>query len=125
MTEALAETPALLWSDEFDTGSQPRSDTWSFDLGGGGWGNGELQVYTDAPSNIMVHDGILKIVAQKDGTNPPTFTSARIKTEGKLSFKYGTLSARIQSPDVAAGLWPAFWILGSNVQEVGWPKAGT
>ncbi|CAB9496065.1 Glycosyl hydrolases family 16 [Seminavis robusta] len=120
-----AEERALLWSEEFNIGSQPRSETWSYDVGNGGWGNGELQTYTDSPANVRVENGFLKIIAQKDEyTNPPTFTSARIKTEGKMSFKYGTMEARVKSPDVDAGLWPAFWTLGANVDQVGWPKAG-
>jgi len=118
----------LLWSDEFDTASnRPDSSIWSFDVGQGvnGWGNGELQTYTDASSNTIVENGLLKIIARKDeSSSPPSFTSARIKTEDKLSFKYGTLEARIQWPDLDAGLWPALWTMGSNIKTVGWPAAG-
>jgi len=101
-------------------------EKWSFDLGGGGWGNFELQEYTLKRDNVFVEDGYLRISAKKNNTVPtaPTFTSARIKTEGKMSFKYGSLEARIKPPDVNAGLWPALWTLGSEHYQVGWPRAG-
>ena len=125
----LAATGDILWRDEFDddaaTANRPNSEYWSYDTGGGGWGNGELQVYTEASSNVVVENGLLKIIARKDeSSSPTTFTSGRIKTEDKISFKYGTLEARVKSPDMDAGLWPAFWTLGANFREVGWPKAG-
>ena len=119
--QAQAQEPQLLWSDEFEQTSLDAS-VWSYDVGNGdnGWGNGELQVY--AESNVAVEDGLLKIVATKEDDD--LFTSGRIKTMDKLSFKYGTLEARMQTPDVNAGLWPAFWTLGANFESVGWPAAG-
>ncbi|NIB42955.1 family 16 glycosylhydrolase [Pseudomaricurvus alkylphenolicus] len=116
----------LLWSDEFDSGSAPNSAVWSYDLGAGGWGNSELQTYTNDAANVRVEGGNLIISAQeqilKGGRRQ--FTSARVKTENKLTFKYGTIEARIKTPNVADGLWPAFWTLGNNFGEVGWPDCG-
>ena len=111
----------LIWSDEFDSGSAPDSAVWSYDLGASGWGNNELQEYTSAPQNVRIEDGNLVIAVQKDENG---FTSARIRTEDKLTFKYGTIEARIKVPDLADGLWPAFWTLGNNFSQVGWPACG-
>ena len=111
----------LIWSDEFNTGSAPDSAVWSYDRGASGWGNNELQEYTRAPQNVRIEDGSLVIAVQK-GANG--FTSARIRTEDKLTFKYGTIEARIKVPDLADGLWPAFWTLGNNFSQVGWPSCG-
>ena len=102
----------------------PNPDLWSYDVGGGGWGNNELQVYTSSTDNSVVEDNILRIRARKNELDN-TFTSARLKTEGKFSFTYGTLEARIKVPTMDAGLWPAFWTLGTDFYAVGWPKAGT
>jgi hypothetical protein len=120
LTTAAAQT--LLWEDQFDTGTVPNPEYWSFEVGNGynGWGNGELQSYE--VDNAEVSDGTLKINVEKlDAT---TFTSARIKTEKKVEVLYGTVEARIKVPNVAVGLWPAFWTLGSNFDTVGWPAAG-
>jgi beta-glucanase (GH16 family) len=110
-----------MWAEEFDYSGPPKDSIWSYDLGGGGWGNNELQTYTDLPENVVVQDDVLHITAIQNGS---TFTSARIKTEEKFSFAYGTLEARIKPPDLNAGLWPAFWTLGAEHYEVGWPQAG-
>ena len=116
----------VVWSEEFDTGSAPDAAVWSYDLGAGGWGNSELQEYTSDPSNVRVEGGHLVITAQEQilRGNRRKFTSARIKTEDKLTFKYGTIEARIMVPDLADGLWPAFWTLGNNFADVGWPDSG-
>jgi beta-glucanase (GH16 family) len=121
-TAAAQET--LLWSDEFDSGNQPDSKFWSYDIGYGiqGWGNQELQYYTSDPANVSLVDGALRIRAQEGPDRP--FTSARIKTEDKLTILYGTVEARIKVPNLADGLWPAFWTLGNNFSEVGWPFCG-
>ncbi len=119
-------TGQVLWSDEFNAGTAPDSRVWTYDLGGGGWGNSELQDYTNAPANVRVEGGQLIITAQqqvlKGGRR--TFTSARIKTDSKLTFQYGTIEARIKAPNLANGLWPAFWTLGNNFSLVGWPNSG-
>jgi beta-glucanase (GH16 family) len=116
----------VLWSDEFDTGSAPDSAVWSYDLGDNGWGNQELQEYTDNPENARVSDGNLVITARQKlvGSTPVGFTSARLRTEDKLMFRYGTVEARIKVPDIKDGLWPAFWTLGNDFSQVGWPNCG-
>ena len=116
----------LVWSDEFDSdsGSSVDPNKWAFDLGTGqnGWGNGELQSYTDRPENIK-HDGQgnLLITAVK-GSNGD-YTSARIKTEGIFTQKFGKIEARIKTP-TGSGIWPAFWMLGSDFDQIGWPECG-
>lgn len=121
-----AVSAQVLWSDEFDSGTAPDSRVWSYDLGAGGWGNSELQEYTSAPANVRVEGGQLVITAQqqllKGGRR--SFTSARIRSENKLTFQYGTVEARIKVPNLANGLWPAFWTLGNDFGSVGWPRSG-
>ena len=116
----------LVWSEEFNKGTIPDSTVWSYDLGASGWGNRELQEYTDKPENVRIEDGNLVITVREmsDGGAGRNFTSARIRTQDKLTFKYGTIEARIKIPDLANGLWPAFWTLGNNFSEVGWPYCG-
>ncbi|MEJ2401227.1 MAG: glycoside hydrolase family 16 protein [Xanthomonadales bacterium] len=113
----------LLWSDEFDSGEVPNTEVWSYDLGANGWGNRELQEYTDSADNAFIENGHLVIRAIAQASGAP-FTSARIRTQDKVMFRYGTIEARIQVPDLADGLWPAFWTLGNNFSEVGWPACG-
>lgn len=115
----------LVWSDDFDgvAGQLPDPAKWSFDIGTGqdGWGNLELQYYTNNPDNIsMDGNGNLIITAIKTGNS---FTSARIKTQGLFSQKYGRFEARLKTP-YGPGLWPAFWMLGENITTVGWPQCG-
>lgn len=124
---AVIEPPAgyeLLWHDEFD-GRKIDTANWTYDLGGGGWGNGEMQTYTDSTDNARVEDGMLVITAQKDALEGGgfNFTSARLKTQGLQTFKYGRIEARIKVPE-GGGLWPAFWMLGENFPEIGWPDCG-
>jgi len=123
----------LLWSEEFDSPSALECSVWSYDLGDGcaqgicGWGNAEFQEYTDDPANVRVDGGHLVITALREAGATPdddTFTSARIKTQDKLTLRYGTIEARIMLPDLADGLWPAFWTLGSDISSVGWPACG-
>ncbi len=116
----------ILWSDEFDSGSVPDPAAWSFDLGDWGWGNRELQDYTSSSDNVRVEDGNLVFTARAvfDDEAAPRFTSGRLNTRDKLTFRYGTVEARIRVPDLADGLWPAFWTLGNNHAEVGWPRCG-
>ena len=119
-------TAQVLWSDEFNSGSAPDASVWSYDLGAGGWGNSELQEYTSDSANVRIENGHLVITAREQVLkgNRRKFTSARIKTEDKLTFQYGTIEARIMVPDLADGLWPAFWTLGNNFSSVGWPDSG-
>lgn len=110
----------LVWSDEFNTAGAPNAATWTYDLGAGGWGNGEAQTYTNSADNVIVADGVLKITAKKDGTS---YTSARLKTQGLKDFGYGRLDVYAKLP-AAQGSWPAIWMLGSNFDTVNWPKCG-
>ncbi|WP_179354181.1 glycoside hydrolase family 16 protein [Winogradskyella vidalii] len=111
----------LVWSDEFDADGAPDASNWTYDLGDGGWGNQELQTYTDNAENVIVEDGILKITAKANGSSG--YTSARIKSEGLQEFTYGKVEIRAKLP-AAEGTWPALWMLGANYQDVGWPLSG-
>ena len=126
----------LIWSDEFD-GSTLDASKWTAEIGNGaeksvpGWGNNELQYYTDSPENVSLDDGKLIIRAQKEvksfsvnGQDYTTdYTSARLITEGKFSVSYGKIEARMKVPS-GQGFWPAFWMLGDDIGEVGWPACG-
>jgi beta-glucanase (GH16 family) len=114
-----AETP--IWSDEFNNDGPPDPNFWSYDLGDWGWGNSELQMYTSNPENVKVANGKLTIAARQTGQQ---ITSARIKTLSKVTVKYGRIESRIKFPNLANGLWPAFWTLGQNFRSVGWPQCG-
>ena len=113
----------LVWADEFDVAGAPNSANWVYDLGAGGWGNGELQFYRDNADNVKVEGGFLKITAKKQVFSGSQYTSARIKTQGKQNFTYGKVEARIKLP-AGVGTWPAFWMLGSNFEQVSWPACG-
>ncbi len=116
----------VVWSDEFDSGTGPDPRYWTHDLGDNGWGNQELQYYTNSPGNARVETGELIVTARRsDGeAHAAPFSSARIRTQDKVTFKYGTVEARISVPNLADGLWPAFWTLGNSFSEVGWPACG-
>lgn len=107
----------LAFSDEF-TGTQLNENFWTYELGGGGWGNNELQHYTN--SNSRVENDQLFITA-KDG--PGNYTSTRIITKGKVKIKYGRIDVRAKLPK-GQGIWPAIWMLGENISTVGWPACG-
>ena len=110
----------LVWAEEF-LGNSLNMDTWNFDLGATGWGNNEWQNYTDSPLNHQVGAGSLKIIARHLGGE--NYSSARITTQGKFEFQYGKAEARIKVP-LGQGVWPAFWMLGSNFPTIGWPQCG-
>lgn len=114
----------LVWSDEFN-GTSIDSNNWSFEVGtgSGGWGNNELEYYTSRSENARIENGNLVIEARKESYGGMNYTSARLKTQGKKSFQYGRIEARIKMPK-GQGLWPAFWTLGSDIGTVGWPKSG-
>lgn len=114
----------LVWSDEFN-GTSLNKSNWSYDIGTGdwGWGNNEQQYYTDSESNVKVSNGSLKIIARKEKKSSSSYTSGRITTKNKRSYKYGYFEARLAIPSMS-GIWPAFWMLGSNIDSVGWPKCG-
>ncbi|MDI1256108.1 MAG: glycoside hydrolase family 16 protein [Flavobacterium sp.] len=111
------EKRKLVWEENF-TGKTLNETNWNFEVGGGGWGNNESQVYTK--ENHQLVDGNLVITAKLEGEQ---YTSTRITTQGKKEFKYGRFEARAKLP-VGQGIWPAFWMLGSNINLVGWPKCG-
>lgn len=114
----------LVWDDEF-SGTRLNSNYWSAETGNGtnGWGNNELEYYRDSPHNVFVSNGNLIIEARKESYGGYDYTSARIKTEGKFSFQYGRIDIRAKLPK-GKGLWPALWMLGSNINTVGWPACG-
>ena len=111
----------LVWEDDFNTDGAPDATNWTYDLGDGGWGNGEVQTYTNSAENAKVLDGSLIITAKADGSGG--YTSARLKSQGLRKFKYGRVEVRAKLP-ASAGTWPAIWMLGSNYTTVGWPTCG-
>ncbi len=120
----------LIWSDEFNgpAGAPPDPSRWTFDVGGGGWGNGELEYYTSRRGNSALDGhGHLAIVARRErfgeGAERRGYTSARLKTEGVFSTTFGRIEASIKLPG-GRGLWPAFWAVGENIETVGWPASG-
>jgi len=124
---------ALLWSQEFNekSGSKPNSKFWNYDLGDGrGWGNRELQLYTSSNATTTGR-GSLAITALQISPKKKQicyygyceWSSARLTTKDKVWIKYGTIESRIQMP-AGKGTWPAFWMLGENIDEVSWPNSG-
>ena len=118
----------LIWSDEFNTDGTPNTNNWSYEIGNGcpdlcGWGNGEEQYYTDRSDNVYVSDGTLKIVAKRESLNGFNYTSTRMLTQDKFEFTFGRVEVRAKLP-LGVGTWPAIWMLGANLPEVGWPAAG-
>ena len=120
----------LVWSDEFNGAddSAPDPKKWTYDTGGKGWGNNELECYTNRLQNAQIQGGNLVITALRENftcsdgaTN--NYTSARLKTQGLFSQVYGRFEARIKIP-AGQGMWPAFWVLGNNISSVGWPACG-
>lgn len=125
----------LVLEENFDVAGAPNPAIWSYDLGTGkdGWGNKELQYYSDRSQNIKIENGMLKITAVKESFLGSAYTSGRILTKNKFEQKYGRFEARIKMP-LGKGLWPAFWLLGSNIElnvetpdnpnTVVWPQCG-
>lgn len=119
---SFAQDKKLIWEENFN-GSELNTTIWNYELGDGcpsicGWGNNEKQIYTN--SNHTVSNGMLTIEIKKENEN---YTSTRITTAKKKEFQYGRIEARAKIP-VGKGIWPAFWMLGSNIKEIGWPKCG-
>ena len=114
----------LVWSDEFN-GNSIDASKWGFEIGTGsnGWGNNEQQYYTNRTDNAYVADGALHIRAKKEAYGGKNYTSARLNTNGKFTFTYGYVEARLALPS-SQGIWPAFWMLGANIGSVGWPSCG-
>lgn len=113
----------VVWSEEF-SGETIDPETWTWDVGGHGFGNGQLEFNTNRRENSYVRDGHLFIEARRENHKGNSFTSARMLTQGRFAFQYGTLEARIKVPDTANGIWPAFWMLGNNFPAIEWPHCG-
>ncbi len=115
----------LVWADEFTqaNGTSPDSSKWGYDIGGGGWGNGELQYYTSRTNNVRIENDQLVIEAKAENFGGSSYTSARLLTQNKWSWTYGRMEARIKVPRTQ-GIWPAFWMLGTNIPSAGWPTCG-
>jgi beta-glucanase (GH16 family) len=128
---ARVQTWLLVWSDEFEgpNNSSPASQNWGFDIGGNGWGNNELQTYTNRAQNAYLDgNGHLIIKVMKETFTGPdgitrNYTSARLLTKGKFEQRYGRFEARIKLP-FGQGIWPAFWLLGNDIDAAGWPRCG-
>ncbi len=129
-SDAASTARTLIWSDEFNggNGSRPDPAKWEAVNNGSGYGNKELEYYTDRPSNVHEQNGKLVITARRepyvgrDGVSQP-YTSARIESRGRFELKYGRIEARIKLPK-GQGIWPAFWMLGSDFDRIGWPDCG-
>lgn len=111
-----------IFADEFDYTGRPNSAKWSYDVGGGGFGNNELQYYTGG-ANANVADGLLTIEARRENFENSRYTSTRMVTRNKADFTYGRYEARIKLP-TGRGLWPAFWMLPTDAAYGVWPKSG-
>ena len=130
----------LTWRDEFDgaAGAEPDQTKWGYNIGGGGWGNNEWEYYTDERANSALNGAGMLVITASESTNPDyqcaytppnnepgtcAYTSARLLTKDKFDFMYGRAEARLKLP-YGQGIWPAFWSLGNNFDDVDWPGAG-
>jgi beta-glucanase (GH16 family) len=116
-------TLSLVWADEFNTPGSPDPTKWGYDLGAGGWGNNELEYYTNRVDNVVVSGGTLKIILKAESYSGSAYTSARLLSKGKFSFKYGKIEAMAKLP-AGGGTWPAIWMLGDNISSAPWPACG-
>jgi beta-glucanase (GH16 family) len=116
-------TSAYTWAEEFNTDGPPDPTKWGYDTGAGGWGNSELQYYTNRTDNAVVSNGTLKITLKKESYSGSNYTSARLTSNNKFSFKYGKLEIRAKLPS-GGGTWPAIWTLGSDFATNSWPACG-
>lgn len=123
-TQTVTNFTQITMQDEFDSDGAPNSAIWGYDIGTGsnGWGNNELQFYTDNSDNVKVENGLLLITAKEGSFNGANYTSGRLITRGKFEQTYGRFEARIRLP-YGQGIWPAFWLLGANEEEI-WPQKG-
>jgi len=129
-TQTVAKFTELVMAEEFDTEGAPNPAIWGYDIGNGtnGWGNNELQYYTNRTENVKVENGSLLITAKKESYNGASYTSARLLTKGKFEQAYGRFEARIRLP-YGQGMWPAFWLLGADCGDgtdgtLVWPACG-
>ncbi|MGE7776199.1 glycoside hydrolase family 16 protein [Chitinophaga sp. NPDC101104] len=112
-----------VWADEFDYNGLPDPAKWTYDLGGGGWGNNELQYYTDKPANAQVANGMLSVIARKEKMDNRDYTSARLVSKGRGDFLYGRFEIKAKLP-AGKGTWPAIWMLPTDWAYGDWPKSG-
>ena len=124
-TQTVTTFTELVLAEEFDVDGPVNSSVWGFEIGTGenGWGNQELQYYTDRTENVTVQNGKLLITAQQESFEGSNYTSARLITKDKFEQRYGRFEARIRLP-YGQGIWPAFWMLGADIDENPWPGAG-
>lgn len=124
-TQTVANFTNLVLDENFDNDGAPNDQVWGFDIGTGenGWGNQELQYYTDRPENVTIQNGVLLITAQEESFEGSQYTSARLLTKDLFEQRYGRFEARIRLP-FGQGIWPAFWMLGADIDENPWPGAG-
>jgi beta-glucanase (GH16 family) len=112
-----------VWADEFDNAGSPNTAKWGYDLGGGGWGNHELQNYTNTLENAKVEGGNLVITAKKESSGGMNYTSARLISKNKGDFLYGRIEVSAKLP-AGRGTWPAIWMLPTDWEYGSWPKSG-
>lgn len=112
-----------VWADEFNYTGEPDPAKWGYDIGGSGWGNNELQYYTNSRSNSNVADGTLKITARKENVEGKEYSSARLVSKDKGDFLYGRFEIKAKLP-TGRGTWPALWMLPTNWAYGGWPESG-
>ena len=131
-TTSISTTPAdkgwtfegtPFFADEFNSIGKPDSTKWTYDIGGGGWGNNELEYYTNLAGNASVSNGVLSINAKKEAYNGQGYTSARLVSKGLGSMLYGRVEVSAKLPS-GRGLWPAVWMLSDNDAYGSWPKSG-
>lgn len=124
-TQVITNLDNLVMQDEFDTNGAPNGDVWGFDIGNGsnGWGNNELQYYTERSENVQIQNGFLLLTAHEESFEGSSYTSARLLTKGRFEQKYGRFETRIKLP-WGQGIWPAFWMLGADIAYNPWPGAG-
>ena len=114
----------MIWADEFNTNGLPDTSRWSYDLGNNnGWGNNELQYYTNSPKNARIENGLLILEAIKEEMNGKQYTSSRLSTKGKGDWQYGKIEVRAKLPR-GTGTWPAIWMLPTDWKYGGWPASG-
>jgi beta-glucanase (GH16 family) len=111
-----------VWSDEFNTNGAPDSSKWTFEVGGSGWGNNELEYYTNG-NNAIVDSGVLKIIAKKESVGSRNYTSSRMITKNKGDWTYSRFEIRAKIPK-GVGTWPAIWLLPTDNVYGGWPNSG-
>jgi beta-glucanase (GH16 family) len=115
--------PRLIWGDEFNYTGEPDTTKWNYDLGGHGWGNNELQYYTNNSKNVRVENGNLVIEARKDSLENRAYTSTRIVSKKKGDWLYGKIEVRAKLPK-GKGTWPAIWMLSTDWKYGDWPASG-